>query len=529
MSLLTVVLVIVLLIFNVVSYNAEIEAVRDALTYSLEVGPEGAGLPNVGTIVQEESGDFSSSGVSFESETVKTTDENGNVTTQSTVTVTGGSTDSSSGDSSTSASGTQSSASDTSNQSTDSSNSTTAQASDTSSSSSTQSSNSTTSTSTKTMEDRPLRDDNHIPVFCVTVDEYGNIISSSTTVSMDSSLLSSAVSEVLASDSTSGELSDLGLFYDSKEFSDGLRIAFADSSSIYQNNTNRIITSTLIGLATLAVLFVISMLLSKLALRPVEEAWSGQQRFIADASHELKTPLTVILADIDIVKSRPESTVSEQSRWIDGANEEALKMQGLVQDLLVLAQTEPDSVQVEGASKQFVTVDFSSLVEKDILQFEAVAFEKGVIFDDEIEEGLSVFADQDKLERVVRVLLDNAIKYSVQDEQPSDEDSGEDSVQDEQPSGEDSESVVKVRLNKDKSHAILKVNNGGKPISQEDLPHVFDRFYRSDKARSGNTEGFGLGLPIAKNIVNGIGGTITVDSNAVNGTTFTVRIPLAHN
>jgi len=270
-----------------------------------------------------------------------------------------------------------------------------------------------------------------------------------------------------------------------------------------------------LGAGVLAVLFVISMLLAKLAMRPVEEAWAGQQRFIADASHELKTPLTVILANTDIIESQPpDSTIEDQSRWIEGIHEESIKMQGLVQDLLVLAQTEPDSDRLGSAPAQLVTVDFSSMVEKDILQFEAVAFESGVIIEENLAEGLSVKADPDRLDRVVRVLLDNACKY-VKD---IDDDVSDVAYR--------TDPVVRVMLNSERSQAVLKVNNGGKPIPPEDIPHVFDRFFRSDKAHSDKTSGFGLGLPIARNIVTGIGGTIAVESSAEAGTTFTVKLPL---
>ncbi len=281
----------------------------------------------------------------------------------------------------------------------------------------------------------------------------------------------------------------------------------------------------------------------------MRRAWDGQQRFIADASHELKTPLTVILANNDIVLAHPDSTVEEQRRWIEATNDEAERMQGLVKDLLVLAQTEPDNIQTFRANLQMETLDFSSIVEMDILQFEAVAFDKGIEMEEHVEEGLMVKADSDKLERVVRVLLDNACKYAScgsddAEAEATAEAATEAGVEPSTlreagslvagPNGFVAPAVfstrtnyVKVDLHREKSQGVLVVNNGGDPISPEDLPHVFEKFYRSDKARTGKTEGHGLGLSIAKNIVEGFGGTIEVESNIFDGTTFTVRLPLA--
>ena len=365
---------------------------------------------------------------------------------------------------------------------------------------------------------RPPRDgqgggrfNSSIPVYGVTVSSLGVVTETSSGTYMDSETLTVAIKRVSASSAEFGELKDLGLFFASRELASGsTRMAFANSSDLHDSTAQRIFFSVLIGIGALAVLFVISLLLSKLAMRPVEEAWKGQQRFIADASHELKTPLTVILANNEIISSNPDDTVAEQSRWIESTHDEALKMQGLVQDMLVLAQTEPDNVRVADAPAELVTIDFSGMVEKDILQFEAVAFECGVSIVDQISPGLRVKADPERLERVVRVLLDNAIKYSRAGEG--------------QALG--AEATVHVSLARDRNHAVLAVNNGGNPIPPEDLPHVFERFYRGDKART-EQGGFGLGLPIAYNIVTGLGGTISVASDAANGTTFTVRLPLA--
>ncbi|MGI6221119.1 MAG: sensor histidine kinase [Coriobacteriales bacterium] len=450
MSLLAVVLVAVLVVFNVVSYNAEVDSIRSSLFSAMEMGPGEMGLPNIGLSMGGLDDDLLDDLLDddFSDGDVDDVDD----------------------DDSTAAS---------------------------------------QNGMRPPHEGQGGRMGASIPVHCVTVSALGVVTDTSSGTYMDSDVLSVAVSRVSGTDDDFGELADLGLFFASRELSSGsTRMAFANSSDLHDSTTQRIFFSVLIGIGALAVLFVISLLLSKLAMRPVEEAWKGQQRFIADASHELKTPLTVILANNEIISSNPGDTVAEQSRWIESTHEEALKMQGLVQDMLVLAQTEPDNIQVADAPRELVTIDFSGMVEKDILQFEAVAFEGGVSIAEQIEPGLRVKADSERLERVVRVLLDNAIKYSK---------TGAAGMGD---------MTVRVSVSRERNSAVLAVNNGGSPIPPDDLPHVFDRFYRGDKART-EQGGFGLGLPIAYNIVTGLGGTISAASDAANGTTFTVKLPLA--
>ncbi len=362
-----------------------------------------------------------------------------------------------------------------------------------------------------------------ILVYIVEVNESGHILSRSDTAYMDEDILVTSVAIVLSSGEFSGEIGDYGLFYSMKPISDGVRIAFTDSSHFYDTLTERLLMFLVIFSVASASMLVIGYVVAGIAVRPVIKSWTSQQRFIADASHELKTPLTVILANSDIVKSHPDAQVSEQMRWIDGIHDEGVKMQGLVQDLLLLAQTEP-GMDEDSASGNEERIDLSSIVELDLLQFEAIAYEREASFEESIEPDLYVKGDPSRTDRVVRILLDNALKYAHED------DDGKEGLTESQGSvhsgGPD---VVKVKLISERGKAVLSVNNGGKPIPAEDISHVFDRFYRGDKSRtdSGERSGFGLGLAIAHNIVTGMGGTISVSSDAVNGTTFTVRLPLA--
>ncbi|WP_363315573.1 sensor histidine kinase [uncultured Flavonifractor sp.] len=246
----------------------------------------------------------------------------------------------------------------------------------------------------------------------------------------------------------------------------------------------------------MATRFFVGLFLSSLALRPAERAWKQQRQFVADASHELKTPLTVILANTGIVLAHPEDTVAAQSKWLEYTQEEARQMKGLVEDLLFLAKSDATGQPFHPAE-----ADLSELVQGCLLPFEPVAFEAGVALEARVEPALTLTGDEGQLRRLVRILLDNAIKYAG-------------------PQG-----TVTLELARQQDKLRLSVRNTGAPIPPEHLPHLFERFYRADAARDRSQGGYGLGLAIAKAIVEHHRGTITVSSRAETGTVFTVLLP----
>ena len=154
-------------------------------------------------------------------------------------------------------------------------------------------------------------------------------------------------------------------------------------------------------------LFFVSLVLSSVALRPAERAWQQQRQFVADASHELKTPLTVILANTGIMAAHPDATVASQRKWLGYIQEEAQRMKELVEDMLFLAKH-------DGAErpKDSRTVNFSDLVTGCVLRFESVAFEAGVALDSQITPDLELLGDPEQLRRLVAILVDNAVKYA---------------------------------------------------------------------------------------------------------------------
>ncbi len=351
-----------------------------------------------------------------------------------------------------------------------------------------------------------------MPMAVFTVSSDGTVSSiDANTASISEDVLEAATRELTSANEGSGTLSDLGLIYLKRSMGGTMYLAFADTANASGWQTLAL-TLAVVGIATLVVFLVISMFFSRWALRPVADAWAQQRRFVADASHDLKTPLTVILANTAIALEHPERSVASQAQWLESTQHEAESMQGLVADLLTLAKMDEEDAAAAAAGgiggaiapKAAVEqIDLSDLVEGELLQFESVAFERGVELSSDVALGVSVRGSVKRLRRLATTLIDNACKYV--------DDGGH----------------IDVSLQVAGKNASLSVRNTGTPISPEDLPHVFDRFYRADKARTSGTGGHGLGLAIAHAIAEEHGGSLTVASTQEAGTTFTATLPLA--
>lgn len=339
----------------------------------------------------------------------------------------------------------------------------------------------------------------HLPVLWIDIAADGVWIDSNQSlVSVDQQALEAVIGQAASTDENSGRVEEYHLTWKRRKRVDGIRIAVADTTSIDAARASQLAGDAKLGIGGMLLLLVIAVALSRWALAPVERAWEQQRRFVADASHELKTPLAVILANAQILRSQLGEMPEQSRRWVEGTAEEAERMRGLVEDLLELARTEQGR-----QARSSEDVDLSGVVEGQALQFDAVAFEAGCSIETDIRPGIHVCGDQGQLERLVKTLLDNACKYAARG------------------------SAIGVRLALAQGQAELAVTNQGAPIDPEDLPHLFDRFYRSDKARARETGGYGLGLAIAKGIVESHGGRIRVTSDEANGTTFRVTIPQA--
>lgn len=346
---------------------------------------------------------------------------------------------------------------------------------------------------------------NTVPVYIVRTDTEGGIImvESNKNIQMYSpEFLKNAISQALQTPYYSGYLSDLRLYYSLAETQEGYRIGFADARPVLESMKNITIGGLVLIATTLLFFSIIATWLSRLAVTPIKEAWEAQKRFIADASHELKTPLTVILANTDIILDNQDDSIAKQKKWILSTREEALGMQSLVQDLLTLSRLQSQGVKSpEEIAHSFETLNFSEICMKQILQLESLAFEKGVSLAETLDPDVMLYGNPDELERLFKILLDNAIKYV------------------------NTGGSIQVTLENQAESCVLSVNNTGEPIGEDDLQSIFKRFYRSDSSRDRKSGGFGLGLAIAHSIVGKHGGIIRASSDEINGTTFHVELP----
>lgn len=334
-----------------------------------------------------------------------------------------------------------------------------------------------------------------IPAFCALLDRDGRILLAlAYNASIDQNDVARAVEGALAGGGPEGRLSRLGLRYQLQPSGRYFVAAFADLSWEREGTRRQVLSAAVLFLAAAAGFFAVSWFLSRWLVRPVEESWKRQQQFVADASHELKTPLTVLLADADILLAHSGETVESQRKWVEYIQQEGLRMKGLVQDLLFLARG--DAGERERPREP---VSLSDLCESCVLSFDPVAFERELTLESRIDPNVSVAGSGEELRRLCAILLDNACKYCG------------------------AGGMVTLTLTAG-DKAVLTVHNTGEPIPAQALPHLFERFYRADAARGRDSGGYGLGLAIAAAIAEEHRGTITARSGP-EGTAFTVTLP----
>ena len=309
----------------------------------------------------------------------------------------------------------------------------------------------------------------------------------------DSAALSEILQDCLSQAATEGTVQDYHLRYLRQDRGFYTRIAFVDTSMERAILQQMMGSYLFIAIGALILLLAVSVLLSWWATRPVARAWQQQRQFLSDASHELKTPLTVILSNAELLEDA--ALEPRPARWADNIHSEARRMKKLVEEMLTLVRADnpsPTAVLTE--------VSLSDVAADSALAFEPVAFEAGKSLDYRLAEDLTVLGDPDKLRQLVSILLDNAIKYGREG------------------------TPIRLTLQRTERHAVLAVTNTGDTIPPEQLPHLFERFYRADASR-GEKSGFGLGLAIAQNIVKVHKGAIRAESRD-GVTTFTCILPL---
>ena len=322
-------------------------------------------------------------------------------------------------------------------------------------------------------------------VYTVLLDENDNmvgVINHSNQEVSDEDIEKIAVTMI--SQSFQKEIGNLYFADYSYSYKEGISIVIVDNSSVKQVLTMALLTSLLFYVVVELLTLLITKRLTRWITKPVEESFDKQKRFIADASHELKTPLSVIIASADALESNPE-----EGKWLENIKSESDRMNKLIADLLELAKSEET-----GEAEVFAEGNLSKLVEKSALTFESVMFEKGVTLNDSIQENIIMNMNEAKIQQLVSILLDNAVKHSEKG------------------------SSIFVELKQEKD-IVLSVTNKGEAIPKGEEEKIFERFYRADESRNRNDNRYGLGLAIAKNIVTAHGGTISAKSENGN-TTF---------
>ena len=336
-----------------------------------------------------------------------------------------------------------------------------------------------------------------LPYFYVSVNSFGEL---SATFSgyydlTDTDALQEIISLTLSDPAQSGVLKDCGLRFLKRTTPFGQSIVFADMSSELATMGSLVKNCVIIGIASFIAFLGLSFLLARWAVKPVESAWNQQRQFVSDASHELKTPLTVILTNAELLQQGGYAE-EDREKFVSSILTMSHQMRGLVESLLELAR-----VDNGGQNMVFSRLNYSELVTDALLPFEPVYFEKGLLLESEVAEGVFVKGSAQHLKQVLDILLDNASKYAAPD------------------------STVQVTLRTQGAHCLLSAANPGEEISKEDLKNIFKRFYRVDKARSMN-HSYGLGLAIAEGIIHRHNGKIWAESGGgIN--TFFVQLPLA--
>ncbi len=328
--------------------------------------------------------------------------------------------------------------------------------------------------------------------YSVAVSENGEILSVSNPKPAlhDNEALEEMALAVIKSKRTTGVRQNL-LYYTADK--DGYTLAAFMDNTMMQESMTTLFRYTLLfgGLAILA-LFFLAVYLARKIVEPLEKSYQKQKQFISDAGHELKTPVSVVSANAELL-----SRQIGENPWLSNIQYETNRMGALIGQLLELARTEHVSPVME-------PVDLSRLTAGEALPFESLMFERGLHFSCEICGGLQVYGNGTQLRQIVAILLDNALRHCSPEKE-----------------------VTLSLKRKGRNLALLTIANDGDPIPPSEQGQIFERFYRSDPARTGESCHYGLGLAIARAITSAHRGKIGVQCRG-GKTAFTVTLPLLH-
>lgn len=276
-----------------------------------------------------------------------------------------------------------------------------------------------------------------------------------------------------------------------------IKIAVLDITSVINNLRSTRNGLLIIASTSLVFIFFVSKLITDRSIKPLEAMLARQVEFFSDISHELKTPLTIAITNLAVIESHKEQTVESQAKWMGFLKEQLNRLSTLVNEMLFL-----ESMTFDDPCEEIEHIDFSSLLERHIKSMRAVMKQRELVLKEDIQSAVHLYADREAMTRLISVLIDNAIKYT--------------------PGG----GTITVSLSQSARRMVFSVKNTGDGIEPEDIDRIFDRLYRVRKSRSTNEGGKGLGLAIGKSVVERYNGTISVESELGEYTTFTVVLPI---
>jgi two-component system, OmpR family, sensor histidine kinase CiaH len=245
-----------------------------------------------------------------------------------------------------------------------------------------------------------------------------------------------------------------------------------------------------------SLVFAISLFLATKALVPIKNSWEKQRIFVSDASHELRTPLAVINTSLEIVLDNSSETIESQSKWLENIQSEVQRMSKLVNDLLFLARSDSNNDKL-----QMANFDLSWALMQLTEFFKPFTEDNGITLDFNIQPDVFYFGNEGRIKQLVTILIDNAVQHTAKF------------------------GKIELVMETRDSSIEISVKDNGSGIPQEHLTKIFERFYKVDKARTGNHNGSGLGLSIADCIAKEHSGSITVTSKVNEGSTFKIILP----
>ena len=331
--------------------------------------------------------------------------------------------------------------------------------------------------------------------FVVVLNSNNEIIEVESQLNTVTSATASEYLEQVTDEDGNFEVDNITWSYLKQEGSLTTRIAFINIQNETEVLNNSLNNYAIIFVISIALTTLISSLLTKKSIKPIKDSFNRQKQFVSDASHELKTPLTVINTNVDILLSEDETN----NKWLKYIKSEVTRMSKLTTDLLYLSNV------TELENKQIIKsrMNVSEKLESIVLGVEALVYENKLELDYEISPNIEIEFNSEQLHQIVMILIDNAIKYSNKN------------------------GNIHITLSEQNNNAYIKVRNTGNGISEEEIEHIFDRFYKIDKSRSKNTNSFGLGLPIAKSICENNNAKLNVSSVVNEYTEFVIKVKTA--